>query len=83
MGEMKGNIVQSADMGFKMGGLAGVVLGIISAIRSRRMMDIPISGLMMGGMFACIGAISSVIRSEEIGERSEEELKELRDFLRK
>ena len=63
---MKGTIISSAKMGFIMGGVAGLAIGFITAIQTRRMILVPITGMMMGCTFACIMGASSVIRADDI-----------------
>lgn len=52
--------------GFAIGCLAGLGIGIISAIQTKRFILIPLSMIGSGGFFACVMAFGSIIRSAEL-----------------
>lgn len=70
----KSNMIQGATMGFMVGGLFGLVIGVYSAFQTRRFIAIPMSVLVSGGSFGFILGCGSVVRSDEIRILTEEQL---------
>jgi hypothetical protein len=62
----KSNMLNGAMMGFMVGGLFGLVVGIYSAIQTRRLIAIPMSVIVSGGSFGFILGCGSVLRSDTI-----------------
>lgn len=62
----KTNMMNGAMMGFMVGGLFGLVIGVYSAFQTRRFIAIPMSVLVSGGSFGFILGCGSVIRSDTI-----------------
>lgn len=67
----KSNMLNGAMMGFMVGGLFGLVIGIYSAIQTRRFIAIPMSVLVSGGSFGFIMGCGSVVRSDTLVSRQE------------
>ncbi len=53
-------------MGFMVGGLFGLVIGLYSAYQSRRLLAIPMSVIISGGSFGFIMGCGSIIRNDTI-----------------
>jgi len=66
MSSAKANMLNGAMMGFMVGGLFGLVVGIYSAFQTRRLIAIPMSVLVSGGSFGFILGCGSVLRSDTI-----------------
>lgn len=66
----KVNMLNGAMMGFMVGGLFGLVVGIYSAIQTRRLIAIPMSVIVSGGSFAFILGCGSVLRSDTLVSQS-------------
>lgn len=62
----KVNMLNGAMMGFMVGGLFGLVVGLYSAIQTRRLIVIPMSVLVSGGSFGFIMGCGSVLRSDTL-----------------
>ena len=62
----KVNMLNGAMMGFMVGGLFGLVIGIYSAFQTRRFIAIPMSVLVSGGSFGFILGCGSVLRSDTL-----------------
>lgn len=62
----KSNMLNGAMMGFMVGGLFGLVIGLYSAIQTRRFIAIPMSVLVSGGSFGFIMGCGSVVRSDTL-----------------
>lgn len=67
----KSNMLNGAMMGFMVGGLFGLVLGIYSAFQTRRLIAIPMSVLVSGGSFGFILGCGSVLRSDTLLDQQE------------
>lgn len=59
-------MLNGAMMGFMVGGLFGLVIGIYSAFQTRRLITIPMSVLVSGISFGFILGCGSMIRNDEI-----------------
>lgn len=70
MAAAKVNMLNGAMMGFMVGGLFGLVIGIYSAFQTRRLIAIPMSVLVSGTSFGFILGCGSVIRNDEVQKRS-------------
>jgi hypothetical protein len=66
MSNAKVNMLNGAMMGFMVGGLFGLVLGIYQAFQTRRFMAIPMSVIVSGGSFGFILGCGSVLRSDTL-----------------
>jgi hypothetical protein len=66
MESAKVNMMNGAMMGFMVGGLFGLILGVYSAFQTRRFAAIPISVLASGGSFGFILGCGSVLRSDTL-----------------
>lgn len=66
------NMLNGAMMGFMVGGLFGLVVGVYSAFQTRRFIAIPMSVLVSGGSFGFIMGCGSVLRSDTLVARQEE-----------
>jgi hypothetical protein len=66
------NMLNGAMMGFMVGGLFGLVVGVYSAFQTRRFIAIPMSVLVSGGSFGFIMGCGSVLRSDTLVPRQEE-----------
>jgi hypothetical protein len=64
VGDWKNNSLAGAKMGFIVGALSGVVLGLMAAFQTKRMLAIPITMLGSACTFSCIMALGSVVRSD-------------------
>ena len=53
-------------MGFMVGGLFGLVIGVYSAYQSKRLIAIPMSVIVSGGSFGFIMGCGSIIRNDTI-----------------
>ena len=62
----KSNMLNGAMMGFMVGGLFGLVVGIYSAFQTRRLIAIPMSVIVSGGSFGFILGCGSVLRSDTL-----------------
>jgi tetrahydromethanopterin S-methyltransferase subunit G len=62
----KMNMLNGAMMGFMVGGLFGLVVGLYSAVQTRRLIVIPMSVLVSGGSFGFIMGCGSVLRSDTL-----------------
>lgn len=62
----KVNMLNGAMMGFMVGGLFGLIIGVWSAVQTRRLAAIPISVLASGGSFGFILGCGSVLRSDTL-----------------
>ena len=62
----KSNMLNGAMMGFMVGGLFGLVVGVYSAFQTRRLIAIPMSVLVSGGSFGFILGCGSVLRSDTL-----------------
>lgn len=62
----KVNMLNGAMMGFMVGGLFGLVIGIYSAFQTRRLVVIPMSVLVSGASFGFILGCGSMIRNDSI-----------------
>lgn len=60
------NMLNGAMMGFMVGGLFGLVVGLYSAVQTRRLIVIPMSVLVSGGSFGFIMGCGSVLRSDTL-----------------
>jgi hypothetical protein len=61
----KVNMLNGAMMGFMIGGLFGLVIGVYSAFQTRRLIAIPMSVLVSGGSFGFILGCGSVLRNDD------------------
>jgi hypothetical protein len=59
-------MLNGAMMGFMVGGLFGLVIGIYSAFQTRRLITIPMSVLVSGGSFAFILGCGSVLKNDTL-----------------
>lgn len=66
MESAKVNMLNGAMMGFMVGGLFGLIIGVWSAVQTRRFAAIPISVLASGGSFGFILGCGSVLRSDTL-----------------
>ena len=75
MDAAKNNMMNGAMMGFMVGGLFGLIIGIWSAVQTRRLAAIPISVLASGGSFGFILGCGSVLRSDTMLSQEERLMK--------
>ena len=66
MASAKVNMLNGAMMGFMVGGLFGLIVGVYSAFQTRRLIAIPMSVLVSGGSFGFILGCGSVLRSDTL-----------------
>jgi hypothetical protein len=62
----KANMLNGFMMGCMVGGLFGAVVGVYSAIQTRRFIAIPMSILVSGGSFGFILGCGSLIRTDTL-----------------